>query len=84
MRQQRVHRDTAEMPLEKEIVAAMKRLNLSSPERSGVSAVAMKALLADPVLTGYIVQYAQHFGQHEVAPGDWRRASSKFFPKRGI
>ena len=43
------------MPLEKEIVAAVKKLNLSSPGRSGVIVVAMKALLADPVLTGYIV-----------------------------
>ena len=59
--QQTVHEELAVMPEEKEIVAAVKRLNLSSPGRSGVTAVAMKALLADRVLTTYIVQYVQHF-----------------------
>ena len=83
VQQQRVHEDTAAMPLEKEIVAAVKRLNLSSPGRSGVTAVAMKALLADSVLTRYIVQYVQHFWQQEMVPSSWEEGELKILPKKG-
>jgi len=70
-------------PSDKEIRAAVGRLNLSSPGVSGIGAAAVKATVMSDRGFALVKEMVMDFWEGEVAPKSWEDGLLKILPKSG-
>jgi len=83
IQQHEVWEEAGRIPSDKEIEAAVGKLNLSSPGASGVGAAAVKAVLSSA--RGFVLlrEMVLEFWEGEVAPTSWEDGLLKILPKSG-
>ena len=81
--QQPTMHDLDRDPDDDEIEKAVRRLNLSSPGKSKVSAAMVKALLEERETFELIKEYVHDFWVNEVPPESWLVGILKALPKKG-
>jgi len=81
--QHEVREEAGRVPDDEEIRAAVKRLNSSSPGKSGVGAVAVKAAIENARGFALVREMVLEFWEGEVAPASWEDGLLKILPKSG-
>jgi len=81
--QHEVDEDGGRVPGEKEVLQAIRRLNVSYPGCSGVSAATVKAVAEDEGARAVMVQVVGKFWETETVPAGWEDGLLRILPKSG-
>ena len=79
----KVWEDQGRTPDADEIKVAVRRLNVSGPGITGISAAVLKALLLHDEAFNCLVEVVLHFWESEEVPAQWEECLLKILPKSG-
>ena len=79
----KVWEDQGQTPDSDEIKVVVRRLNVSGPGITGISAAVLKALLLHDEAFSCLVEVVLHFWESEEVPAQWEECLLEILPKSG-